>query len=117
MPLASMVLGMKQQGPGDALEIAAARSRAAEARQARAEADGARDPDEVAANLVARGYLPGQISQLHMRLDDTEAELSAEEEKLERAARRAERTRQLHEHGQIDVTGVIARWQSTDEGD
>ena len=117
MPLTAALMANRERGPGDVMEIAAARSRAADARQARDEADGARDPDEVAANLVARGYMPGQITQLSMRLGDTLAELEAEQEKLEKATRRAEKTRELHERGQIDAAGVVMRWRDTDEGD
>jgi hypothetical protein len=117
MPLTERVLAIKQRGPGDVLATAMTRSRAAEAQQARAEAAVAQDPDERAANLVTRGYLPGQISQLSMRLAETEAELADEEAKIEKAARRAERTRQMHERGQIDAAGVAQRWLDTDEGD
>jgi hypothetical protein len=117
MPLTERVLAMKQQGPGAVLETALARSRAAEARQAREDAAAAPDPDEYAANLVSRGYLPGMIGQLSVRLAETEAELAAEEAKIEKAAQRAARTRQMHERGQIDALGVATRWRDTDEGD
>ena len=117
LPVTNLMLGMRQRGPGDVLENALARSRAAEAREARDEAAAARDPDEYAANLVARGYLPGQISQLSMRLADTEAELAAEEDKIEKAARRAERTYQMHGRGQITGFGLIERMRDADEGD
>jgi hypothetical protein len=117
LPVTNLMLSMRQRAPGDVLENALARSRAAEAREIRDEAAAARDPDEYAANLVARGYLPGQISQLSMRLADTDAELAAEEDKIEKAARRAERTYQMHERGQITGFGLIERMRDADEGD
>lgn len=118
MPLTSMVLGMRQRGPGDVLETALARARGAEARERREEAASAPDPDERAANLVVRGYAPGMLTDLGQRLADVEARLADEEAKLERSARRAERTRQMHERGQIDAFGIAARWQAeVDEGD
>lgn len=103
--------------PGAVLEQSLARSRAAEARQAREEAAGAFDADEYAAALVVRGYTPGMFSSLSMKLADTMAELADEEDKIERAERREQRTRQMHERGQIDVSGVIARMADTDDGD
>jgi hypothetical protein len=57
------------------------------------------------------------ISQLSQRLADTVAEIAAEEDKIEKAAKRAERTRRMHERGQIDAAGVAQRWRDTDEGD
>ena len=117
LPVTNLMLGMRQRGPGGVLENALARSRAVEAREARDEAAAAGDPDERAAAFVVRGYLPGQISQLSMRLADTEAELAAEEDKIEKAARRAERTYQMHERGQITGFGLIERMRDADEGD
>ena len=119
MPLTNLLMSRRhgQQQPGAVLETSLARARAAEAREVRDEAAAARDPDERAANLVTRGYMPGMISQLSMKLADTEAELADDEDKLEKAARRAERTRQMHERGQLDVSGVIARMAATDDGD
>ncbi len=119
MPLTNLLMSRRhgQQQPGAVLETSLARARAAEAREVRDEAAAARDPDERAANLVTRGYMPGMTSQLSMKLADTEAELADDEDKLEKAARRAERTRQMHERGQLDVSGVIARMAATDDGD
>lgn len=117
LPVTNMLVGMKQRHPGDVLALTMARSRGAEAREARDEAAAVRDPDEIAAALVQRGYLPGQISQLSMRLGDTMAELADEEAKIEKAARRAERTRQMHERGQISAFDIGARMADTDEGD
>jgi hypothetical protein len=115
MPLTERLLGMR--GEPDVLGTSLARPRAAEARQVREEAAAAPDPDERAANLVIRGYAPGMISQLSQRLADTVAEIAAEEDKIEKAAKRAERTRRMHERGQIDAAGVAQRWRDTDEGD
>src|SRR5947209_4580079 len=87
MPVTEMLLAQRQRGPGDTLAIALGRSRADEARQARDEAAGARDPDEVAAGLINRGYLPGTMNQLGQRLADVEAELADEYAKIERGER------------------------------
>ena len=114
---AELVLGNKERGPGDTLGIALARSRAADARQARDEAAARRDPDEAAASLVSRGYRPGMITELSMKLADCEARLADEEAKIKKTAKRAEWTRRAHERGQIDGFGVAARMQDADEGD
>jgi hypothetical protein len=118
MPVTDMLLAHKERGPGDVLETAMARSRAAEARQAREDAAGAFDPDEHAANLVSRGYTPGLLNQLSQRLADTTAELAAEEDKLERAAKRQARIARDHAAGRITAFD-IARMQAddVDEGD
>ena len=41
------------------------------------------DPDERAAALVTRGYVPGLVNELSQRLGDVQAELEAEREKIE----------------------------------
>jgi hypothetical protein len=117
MPMTSMVLATRQH-EGDTLAIALARSQAQERREFREAAAGAVDADERAANLVARGLMPGQVSELNIRLADTQAQLADEEAKLERAAKRQERIRRDHAAGKIDVFD-IARMQAadTDEGD
>jgi hypothetical protein len=74
------------------------------------------DPDERAANLVARGYSPGVISQLSRQLADVEAEAQAEREKIEKGARRAEHIHQAHQAGRLDAFGVM-RALDFDEGD
>lgn len=71
-----------ERQPGNALARAQAQARAEDAREAAA----APDPDERAAGPVARGYLPGQISQLSGRLAETEAALADEEAKIERGS-------------------------------
>jgi hypothetical protein len=116
MPLTSMLLGMRERGPGDTLEIAAARSRAAEARELRDEQAGSLDPDEHAAALVNRGYAPGMTSQLSARLAETLAELQAEREKIERGQRRQERIRREHDAGRISVFDIM-NMPDVDEGD
>jgi hypothetical protein len=68
MPLTELTLAMKQRGPGDTLAIAMARGRALELREEREAAASARDPDEVAAALIGRGYTPGLLSQLSQQL-------------------------------------------------
>jgi hypothetical protein len=110
------MLSMRQRGPGGVLENALARSRAAEAREARDEASAARDPDEHAAVLVTRGYSPGLLLQLSQRLGDTVAELADERDKLEKAARRQEWAAREHAAGRVDVFRMQAMMDG-DDGD
>jgi hypothetical protein len=115
MPLSGMLLAAKERGPGDELAIALARSQGAEARQARDADASAVDPDTRAANMIARGVLPGQVSELSRRLGDTLAGLQAEQEKIERGQRRQERIQRDHQAGRItafDIAGM-----DFDEGD
>jgi hypothetical protein len=116
LPVTSMLLGNRERGPGDTLAIAAARSAAADARQAREEAAAVRDPDDFASTLVNRGYSPGTTAGLSQRYADTIAELQAEREKIERSRRRQERIRRDHAAGRITAFD-IARMQDFDEGD
>jgi hypothetical protein len=116
MPLTELLLARKERRAGP-LETALARSRAEDLVQARDEAAAAPGPDERASGLVARGYLPGQISQLSMRLADTEAEIATEEDKIERAARRAERMHREHEAGRIGAFDIMRALGDSDEGD
>lgn len=116
LPVTSMLMARREH-QASRLEIAQARSAADDARAAREAAASAPDPDQYAANFLARGYAPGMISQLSMQLADVMAELAGEEDKLEKAARRAERTRQMHERGQIGGFDILARMADTDEGD
>jgi hypothetical protein len=74
-----------------------------------------RDQDEATANLMARGYQAGQLSQLSARLAETQAELAAEREKIERSRRRQERARRDHAAGRI--TGFDIMRMDLDEGD
>ena len=83
LPVTQMMLARQQHRAGP-LETALARSRANEIREAREVAANAPDPDERAANLVARGYSPGLLNDLSQRLGDTVAELEAEREKIEK---------------------------------
>lgn len=116
MPLTELLTRQHERGPGDALEMAAARSRAADARQALDEAAGARDPDEVAAAMVSRGYAPGLVTELSQRLADTEAQLSGENDKIAAGRRRQEWIARDHQAGSITAFD-IARMQDFDEGD
>lgn len=116
LPVASMLLAQRERGPGDALEMAAARSRAADVRQALDEAAGARDPDEVAAAMINRGYTPGAMADLSQRLMDTVAEAAAEREKIERSERRQARINRDHQAGRITVADIMAM-PDADEGD
>jgi hypothetical protein len=60
-----------------------------------------RDPDEIAANLLGRGYGAGQVSDLARRLADKRAELAGEREKIERGERVTARVRGHLERGQV----------------
>jgi hypothetical protein len=102
LPVTQMMLARQQHRAGP-LETALARSRANEIREAREAAANAPDPDERAANLVARGYSPGLLNDLSQRLGDTVAELEAEREKVERGARRQEIAGREHAAGRADV--------------
>jgi hypothetical protein len=105
MPLTAMLLARRENEAGP-LETALARSRAQDAAEARDAAAAAADPDERAANLVARGYTPGLVQRLSQRLGDTLAELEAEEEKITKAAQRQEQVRRAHQAGQITVFDI-----------
>jgi hypothetical protein len=117
MPVTNMLLSGSrgEPQPGAVLAQSLARAAAAEAREAAASAP---DRDEYCANLVARGYRPGLVSGLSMRLGDTLAEIAGEEDKLERSARRQERIHRDHAAGRITAFD-IARMQGADidEGD
>jgi hypothetical protein len=102
LPLTEQLLRNRgERGPGDTLAVAEARSRAADARQAREEAAGARDPDEAAADMVNRGYSPGLVSGLVQRRRDKETELAAEREKIAKGERVTARVRGMLGRGQI----------------
>jgi hypothetical protein len=73
------------------------------------------DPDERAAALVRRGYVPGQLYELQQRLGDVEAEAEAEREKIAAGAKRAEHVRRAYEAGQIRAWDIPAALG--DEGD
>jgi hypothetical protein len=116
MPLSALALRRQERGPGDTLALALARSRGAEARELRDEEAARLDPDEAAANLIGRGYAPGMISQLSVRLAETLAELQGEQEKIQRGQLRQQRITRDHAAGKIDAFD-IARMQDFDEGD
>jgi len=68
--------------------------------------------------MVARGYRPGMISDLSMKLADTEALIAAEKDKIARSARRAERIGRMHAAGQLSAFDIAGRMGAdTDEGD
>lgn len=115
MPLSGLLMARRGEHQAGVLETSLARARAQEARELRAEAAAAIDPDERAAGLIARGVMPGQVSQLSQRLGDTLAELQGEREKIEKGQRRAEQMRRAHERGQVSALD-IAR-MDFDEGD
>jgi len=115
LPVTQMLLARQQHRAGP-LETALARSRADEIREAREAAAFAPDPDERAANLVSRGYTPGLASQLAQRLGDTMAEIEAENEKIEKAARRAQFAAREHAAGRADVSRMLAMMDG-DDGD
>jgi len=74
-----------------------------------------RDPDEAAANLLARGYSPGAMSQLSARLAETQAELASERERIERGQRLQQRVQRDHQAGRITVPDIMR--MDIDEGD
>jgi hypothetical protein len=105
LPVTSMLLARQEHRAG-VLETSLARAAAAEAREIREEAAAAPDPDNRAAGMIARGLLPGMVSQLSQRLADVTAELEAEREKLEKGERRAERAQREHAAGRLDAWGM-----------
>src|SRR5690348_16684439 len=115
MPVTEMLLARQERRAGP-LETALARSAASDIREAREAAANAPDPDERAANFVARGYRPGLLNELAQRLGDTVAELEAEREKIEKAARRSEIAFREHAAGRVDVFRMRAMMDG-DEGD
>ena len=115
MPVTEMMLDRLQRRAGP-LETALARSRANDIREAREAAANAPDPDERASIFVTRGYTPGLISQLSQRLGDTESELAAERDKLEKAARRAQFAAREHAAGRADVSRMLSMMDG-DDGD
>ena len=92
----------RQENRAGPLETALARSRAQDVRERREEAASAPDPDERAAGLVAAGYSPGLLFALAHRLGDTTAELEAERDKVEKAARRAQFAAREHAAGRAE---------------
>ena len=66
------------------------------------------DDDERQANLLGRGYAPGETFALSQRLADCESELAAENEKIERGERRAEQVRGMLSRGQIGAMEASA---------
>ena len=86
LPVTAMLLAQPASARAGTLETALARSRAADAREAREEAARAPDPDERAAAFVTRGYMPGLVPELSQRLGDMQAELQAEQAKIEQGA-------------------------------
>jgi hypothetical protein len=115
MPVTEMMLARQQRRAGP-LETALARSAASDIREAREAAANAPDPDERAANLVVRGYTPGLLQELSQRLGDTTAELEAERDKLEKAARRAQFAAREHAAGRADVSRMLSMMDG-DDGD
>ena len=115
MPVTQMMLARQERRAGP-LEVALARSRADEIREAREAAANAPDPDERAASFVSRGYTPGLLNELAQRLGDTTAELEAERDKLEKAARRAQFAAREHAAGRADVSRMLAMMDG-DDGD
>jgi hypothetical protein len=99
------VIAQLRGEPGRTLEEiqqrAVAQGDAADRREALRREQEARDGDEIAANLLSRGYAPGAMSHLSQRLADTTAELEEERDKVGRGERRRELVRGLLERGQI----------------
>ena len=102
MRLTELLLDRQQRRAGP-LETALARSAADDRRAAREAEASRRDPDEIAANLIARGYSPGLLNELAQRLGDCVAELEQEKEKLARGERRQEIAAREHAAGRANV--------------
>jgi hypothetical protein len=66
------------------------------------------DPDEHAANLLARGYRPGQVSQLSRELADDEAELAGLRKIDADAETRRARAWREHQAGRVDALSMQA---------
>jgi hypothetical protein len=115
MPLTQLALARQERRAGP-LETALARSRADDVCAARDEAAFAPDPDERAANLVSRGYSPGLLQELAQRLGDTQSELEAERDKIEKAAKRAQFAAREHAAGRADVSRMLSMMDG-DDGD
>jgi len=75
-----------------------------------------RDPDEIAANMMVRGYAAGSVSDLAQRYADKRAELAGELEKIGKGERVAARVRGMLERGQIGGLEA-ARMMDGDFGD
>jgi hypothetical protein len=99
------VIAQLRGEPGRTLEeiqhAAVAQGDASDRAEARRREQEARDPDEIAAALLAKGYAPGAQVALAQRLADVSAELEDERQKIERGERRMENVRALLERGQI----------------
>jgi hypothetical protein len=119
LPVTNMLLSGSRGGqqPGAVLAQSLARAAAEEVREERERAAVAHDPDDYAAGLVARGYMPGLVSQLSQRLGDTMAELEEENGKIEKAAKRSEHLRRAHEAGRITAFDIARSLGEGDEGD
>jgi hypothetical protein len=74
------------------------------------------DDDERQANLLGRGYAPGQATDLAQRYADKRAELAGELEKIEKGEKVTARVRGLLERGQIGGLDA-ARMMDGDFGD
>lgn len=111
MPLSQQLMAIRQQGPGDVVATALARSAGAEAREAAERAAAAIDPDERAANLINRGLMPGQMSMLHGKRSEVAFDLEAERAKIAKGERVNARVRGMLERGQI---GGLAASQMLD---
>jgi hypothetical protein len=69
------------------------------------------DDDERTANLLARRYRPGGMSDVSQKLADVTAELAAEREKIAAGERQAARVERMRQAGQI---GALEAWQRLD---
>jgi len=98
MPLTERLLAMRQRGPGDTLALALARSCD--------RPDPVPDPDERAANMIAAGLMPGQVSDLAQRYADAVTAAQDERDKLEKSARRQERIARDHAAGRITAFDI-----------
>jgi hypothetical protein len=96
---AFLLAARAERGPVDPLQ---------RARDARDEPGDPSDPDEKAANLLARGYSPGQQARLSQELAEAEAELAGLRETEAKAEARRSRARREHAAGRVDAWGMQA---------
>ena len=117
MPLTGLMMANRERGPGDTLAVALARSASADARAAQDARQYARDPDEIAAAMVSRGYLPGMTSGLAQRIQDAESALAGARQKREDHAKAIQRYSALRDKGQISVLDAAQRMDAAEGPD
>jgi hypothetical protein len=117
MPLTALMMANRERGAGDTLALALARSEGADARAAQNARRDARDPDETAAAMVSRGYLPGATSDLAQRIQDAESALAGARKKREDHEKAIQRYSALRDKGQISVLDAVQRMDAAEGPD